>query len=237
MQDDEITDYSGLRELLNTEEGLKKYNKHIVSLFLKDVLINKNIKIADFGAGIGTLSQIIKDYTKSNITCVEIDKINKDYLKKRSFKVISSIEDSKERFDYIFSSNVLEHIKNDNKVLKLLFKSLNYEGKLFLYLPAFQFLFSSMDQAVGHYRRYEKNELINKCMKAGFKINKIYFDDSLGFFASLLLKLFKNNHNSIINLKSLKFYDSFLFPISHLFDLLGLNKFFGKNIVVICSKI
>ena len=87
MQDDEITDYSGLRELLNTEEGLKKYNKHIVSLFLKDVLINKNIKIADFGAGIGTLSQIIKDYTKSNITCVEIDKINKDYLKKDHLKL------------------------------------------------------------------------------------------------------------------------------------------------------
>ena len=57
-------------------------------------------------------------------------------------------------------------------------------------MPAFQFLFSSMDQAVGHYRRYEKNELINKCMKAGFKINKIYFDDSLGFFCIYIPKTF-----------------------------------------------
>ena len=92
-----------------------------------------------------------------------------------------------------------------------------------------------MDKSLGHYRRYEKKELIEKCKRAGFKIEKIQFDDSIGFFASILLKLCKN-HNTIINIKSLLFYDKVILPISFCLDYLGI-KIFGKNIVILCQKI
>ena len=33
-------------------------------------------------------------------------------------------------------------------------------------------LWSKMDEAVGHYRRYELNEIKTKCENAGFKVKK-----------------------------------------------------------------
>lgn len=236
MQNETSNKYSGLQQLLDTEANLQYYNKHIIILFLNEIKKNENVKIADFGAGIGTLSKIIREIINNSPICVEIDEVNKSYLKDRSFKVLNSLDGIKNEFDYIFSSNVLEHIKYDEKSLKILFQSLKKEGKLFLYLPAFQFLFSSMDKSVGHYRRYEKKEIIEKCKKAGFVIKKVQFDDSIGFFASLVLKLSKNNHDTIINTKSLKFYDKIILPISFCLDYLGLKNIFGKNIVVVCQK-
>ena len=47
-----------------------------------------------------------------------------------------------------------------------------------------------MDESVGHYRRYEYKEIKIKCEKAGFKIKKIHYVDSIGFFASLAIKFF-----------------------------------------------
>tara|TARA_B110000503_G_C7152301_1_gene415757 strand:+ start:2216 stop:2944 length:729 start_codon:yes stop_codon:yes gene_type:complete len=241
MQNQYSTKYTGLQELLNTEESMSNYNSHIVNLFLNEMQIKVDSIILDFGAGIGTLAKIIEKKTSITPICLDIDSVNKTYLKKRGYKFIDSLEYVKNEYDIVFSSNVLEHIENDQKILKLISKALKDKGKLFLYLPAFQALFSGMDHSVGHYRRYEKKELINKCLKAGFKINKIYYDDSIGYFASLMLKIITRNknmsHETLLNTKTLKLYDKFILPISLFIDFLGFKKLFGKNIVVVCEKI
>ena len=240
MQNQFSSKYTGLQELLNTEEAMNNYNSHIVNIFSNEIKIKANNSILDFGAGIGTLSKIIKNHTSVTPICLDIDTVNKTYLKKRGFKFIDSLEHVQNEYDIVFSSNVLEHIEDDEKVLKIISKALKDKGKLFLYLPAFQVLFSGMDYSVGHYRRYEKNELINKCSKAGFKINKVFYVDSLGFFASLILKMITRNknksHKTILNTKTLKLYDKFILPISLFMDFLGIKKLFGKNIVIVCEK-
>ena len=64
----------------------------------------------------------------------------------------------------------MEHIKNDQEVITNLYDNLRKDGLLFLYVPAFQFLYSDMDKSVGHVRRYEKKELIRKVKKSGLKL-------------------------------------------------------------------
>ena len=66
-------------------------------------------------------------------------------------------------------------------------RKLKKNGILYLYLPAKMLLWSKMDES-GHYRRYEYKEIKIKCEKAGFKIKKIHYVDSIGFFASLAIK-------------------------------------------------
>ena len=85
MQDKNITDYTGIQELLNLEI-MENYNISIVkdSLFFK----NKINKIIDFGAGIGTLSLIFRDKFKKEPICIEIDKTNINYLKKRNLNFL-----------------------------------------------------------------------------------------------------------------------------------------------------
>ena len=115
MQNNEKNLYTGLKELLILE-SLKNYNNSIVYDSLK--YSSKALKIIDFGAGIGTLSLIFRNKYKKEPLCVEIDHINQEYLKKRNFKFLENIDNLSKTTDLIFSSNVIEHIENDFKIMK-----------------------------------------------------------------------------------------------------------------------
>ena len=230
----ESKDYSGLEELLNTEV-MSNYNAFIVKSAMKDAHYVK--RVVDFGAGVVTLSLIFRELFSVEPLCVEIDSKNKGYLSDRNFKHFDSLENLSESVDLIFSSNVLEHIEDDVSVLEEMRDKLSVNGKIYLYLPAKMSLWSALDEEVGHYRRYEINELKVKCEKAGLNIEKLHYADSLGFFASLLMKVFGYNKDSGIgSISSLKFYDKYLFPISKVIDAIGVKYLFGKNIILITSK-
>ncbi len=234
MQNSDNQKYSGLKELLNIEL-MKNYNNAIVEECIK---YQPNIDtIVDYGAGIGTLSVIFRDKYNKSPLCIEIDSLNIKYLKKRNFRFFQNFEEIVEPIDLIFSSNVLEHIQNDLEILKIMRMKLKDNGKLFLYVPANMILWTKLDDIVGHYRRYDKDSLRKICKNAGFKVEKIYYADSLGFFITIMWKLFKKFSNkSLPSNSALIFYDKFVFPISRFLDKLGLKYFIGKNILVKATK-
>ena len=57
-------------------------------------------------------------------------------------------------------------------------------------MPAFQFLWTGLDDQVKHFRRYTKKSLGKKVEKCGFKIDALKYADSIGFFVLALHKLF-----------------------------------------------
>ena len=234
MQNSKNTKYSGVTEKFNMEV-MTNYNNHIVEVALSNF---KNVKkCIDFGAGIGTLALILRKKFNINPICIEIDEDNIDYLKKRKFKFVRNLKSAPSENDLIFSSNVLEHIKDDQNTLNLMKKKLKRNGILFLFLPAKMLIWSGMDEAVGHYRRYEFREIKMKCEKAGFNIKKIRYVDSIGFFASLAIKiLWYNTNDGFGSKKSIKFYDKYIFPISKILDKLGFKHFIGKNLLIIAKK-
>lgn len=72
--------------------------------------------------------------------------------------------------------DVLEHIEDDEKFLLELNRILREDGQLFLTVPAFQYLYSSFDKEVGHFRRYTLASLEEKMVRNGFIIDyKSYF--------------------------------------------------------------
>ena len=234
MQNSKNTKYSGVTEKFNMEV-MTNYNNYIVEVALSYF---KNVKkCIDFGAGIGTLAIILREKFNINPVCIEIDEDNIDYLRKRKFKFVRNLKGAPSENDLIFSSNVLEHIKDDQNTLNLMKKKLKRNGILFLFLPAKMLIWSGMDEAVGHYRRYEFSEIKMKCEKAGFNIKKIRYVDSIGFFASLAIKIFGYNTNDGLgSKKSIKFYDKYIFPISKIFDMIGFKYLFGKNLLIIAKK-
>jgi len=235
MQNSFQKKYSGLDELINLEE-MNNYNEFIVCQSLKQN--NHPKQIVDFGAGIGTLSVIFREKFKLTPICIEIDEVNKQYLKRRKLHVFESLDEVSEKSDLIFSSNVLEHIEDDLSILKKMKDNLNNDGLIYLYLPAKMSLWSELDEIVGHYRRYEISEIREKCESCGLKIVAAHYADSAGFFASLLMKLLGyNSNNGIGSVSSLKFYDKWLFPISKIMDAIGFKYLFGKNLILIAKKI
>lgn len=233
-QTEDYTKFSGLDELMKIQV-MKNYNSFIVNLaanHFKDVK-----KMVDFGAGIGTMSLILKESYSITPLCIEIDEVNKSYLSKKGFPVFNTLSSISEDIDFIFSSNVLEHIEDDISILREMKNILSDNGKLFLYLPARMILWSKLDEEVGHYRRYELNEIKSKCESVGLNVKSLHYADSIGFFAALSMRIIGYNKNSGLgSVPSLRFYDKWLLPMSKFFDNIGFKYLFGKNIVLIASK-
>jgi SAM-dependent methyltransferase len=225
--------YTGLSALEETEKNLIGYNTFIVKTFLEHSSFSKNV--LDFGAGIGTLSSIWRKLNQNcMVTCLELDKKQLEILGDRKFKTLTSL-DSSNKYEYIFSSNVLEHIENDREALNQIYRSLINNGRLGIFVPANQILYSHIDKKIEHFRRYSKKELESKVKSSGFKIEKCHYVDSIGFFAwgvAKILKLDIQDENS----KKLKFYDKVIWPVSKFLDNLGIKFIFGKNLLLLAIK-
>jgi len=230
------TSYSGTNELWTNERSLKKYNRYIVSQFSSR--LKANDQILEFGAGIGTLASIFREVYSVKPHCIEIDPALREILMERDFLVYENSQSVEGSYNLIYTSNVLEHIPDDLEALKEIHNLLEAGGSLMIYVPAFMFLYSPADAALGHYRRYAKRELYDKLKLANFSIQSCRYSDSIGFFAWLSTRFFRSStQNKIGSDSSLKFYDRFIFPISHFFDEMGFKYFFGKNILIHAVKI
>lgn len=86
-------------------------------------------------------------------------------------------------FDVIGAFDVLEHIEEDDVVLKQMYKATKLAGGIILTVPQHQWLWSETDKADGHYRRYRRVDLRRKVQNAGFRIL------AMTSFVSLLLPL------------------------------------------------
>lgn len=209
------------------------YNKFLVGLITAQAN-SKNAKILDFGAGSGTYTDMLHEQG-FGVDCVEPDKTLQGILNSKGYHVTNSVG-SKDRgkYDVVYSLNVLEHIKDDGKAFDDLVASLKPGGKLVVYLPAFQVLFSTMDERVEHFRRYRKDRLVGFATKNKLEINKLQYCDPLGFFAALLFK-FVGSKDGVISPGSVKFYDRVVFPVSRVIELFT-RHLFGKNVVLVATK-
>jgi SAM-dependent methyltransferase len=89
-------------------------------------------------------------------------------------------------FDTIVMVNVLEHIPHDVTALRTLADALRPGGKIVVYVPAFNLLYSRFDRTIGHHRRYRRKTLALACKRAGLEVIENRYVNSLGFFAWLL---------------------------------------------------
>lgn len=108
-------------------------------------------------------------------------------------------------FDTVVCINVLEHIKEDKKALENLYSLLNKNGHLILLVPAYRFLYGEIDKNIGHYRRYEPDNLDSKLKNLGLTIvksRKLNFLGAIGWF--IAGKILKNKQ---INEKKIKLFN------------------------------
>lgn len=73
-------------------------------------------------------------------------------------------------FDSVIMFDVLEHIEHDVDMLMRLRSRLGQGGHLILKVPAGLWLYSPMDKAIGHWRRYDKVGLCNVIRRAGYEV-------------------------------------------------------------------
>jgi SAM-dependent methyltransferase len=73
-------------------------------------------------------------------------------------------------FDLVVALDVLEHLDDDVAAAREMLAALRPRGRLLVTVPAYPFLWSGHDEALGHRRRYRRRGLVAVLERAGFEI-------------------------------------------------------------------
>lgn len=196
------------RNLLRTN-WLKRESDPAFLRRAKNILDNLEIlgdeRVLDLGCGRGFYLKVLSSYW-SDLKLYGVD-LNQDYLKTakeilkgRRVQLIKAdatkLPFSDNFFDRIIASEILEHIKDDQKALSEIYRVLKPNGIVMMTVPNrnYPFLWDPLNWILektfhthvpagiwwlagiwaDHQRLYDKKELNRKLKKAGFKIEKTW---------------------------------------------------------------
>jgi glycosyltransferase involved in cell wall biosynthesis len=167
-------------KILHALSGTHRFNRWLAD----EISPYVGNSVLEIGAGLGnmTLRLLPRDhYVCSDIEPLHLHSLRNLFCRRPNVKVkeldiSSNIPHwaSNENFDTIICLNVLEHIENQDKTLANMNRLLNPGGRMILLVPNIPSIFSSLDEAVGHYRRYKKDVIKKLVKKAGFKLEKTW---------------------------------------------------------------
>ena len=168
---------------------LSRYNSWIwqsISKYVGD-------RVLEVGAGIGNMTRVM--YGRELIVATDVELPYLHILRNRfsrnpTIKVakldLNSDADcsalKEHGFDTVVCLNVLEHIEDDRGALRRLYDLLVPGGNLLLFVPADQNLYGTMDQQVGHFRRYAMPQLKELIESEGFTVPEIFHQNFFGRF-------------------------------------------------------
>lgn len=200
-------------------------------------------EVLEVGAGIGSTTKRLCKGNQSSWTCLEPDPVlaNKIELLIAHKELpnccvarvgtLSSLA-NKDIFDTLIYIDVLEHIENDKDELEIANNHLLNYGKLIILSPAHQWLFTSFDKVIGHYRRYNKKSLLSIIPK-NFTCLTINYIDSLGMIASLGNKFILRKR--MPSKQQIMVWDKIIVPISRVTDP-KIQYLIGKSILGVWQK-
>jgi SAM-dependent methyltransferase len=137
-----------------------------------------------------------------------------------------------DQFDTVLYIDVLEHIEDDRGELARVVDHLAPNGTLIVLAPAHQWLFSSFDAAIGHFRRYRLAGLL-ALRPPNLAVVRARYLDSAGLLTSLGNRLLLKQ--SVPTPAQIKLWDRVMVRASRWIDpILGFRV--GKSVLVIWRK-
>jgi len=97
-----------------------------------------------------------------------------------------------EKFDWLLAMEVLEHIEDDYGALLEWRNWLKPDGRILLSVPAHEKKWNNTDIWAGHYRRYERENLIRIFEESGYHVEKVM---SYGFPVSNIIEPIRAFHH------------------------------------------
>ena len=222
----------------------KNYHKWILSIFSKYL----GGRIVEVGAGSGSFSELLLDRTPETLDLIEPSSDMFQLLKQRlqpvkaptninfynaTFGRVADELQASSRPDSILYVNVLEHIEDDAGELSRVYQTLGPRGRVFIFVPAFEWLLGGFDKKVGHFRRYTKPELLKKTETAGFRVLETRYVDFFGILPWWVkYRLLKSD---ALETGAVKLYDRMVVPVCKTLESI-IRPPLGKNLLLIAEK-
>ncbi|MCB2210362.1 glycosyltransferase [bacterium] len=142
----------------------------------------------EIGSGIGNNVRILMQYTDVIATEVEpvyLEVLRNAYLNTpgvdvREWDATLPPPEDLPQPDSILCSNVLEHIEDDRAFVANVDKALGPGGRMIFIVPRGEKLYSSLDSAIGHYRRYDRARLQGIFEDLGYEVEEAFTLNKIG---------------------------------------------------------
>jgi glycosyltransferase involved in cell wall biosynthesis len=224
-------------QTLTRMKKLHRYNQWIFSEFRPFL----GRRVLEIGSGIGNITRFLLDRDLTIATDVEpryLSFLKDTFTNYRKFRIenldISRLETGRyqaDQIDSVLCLNVLEHIEEDDRALKNMSDLLVPKGKLLLLVPSHPWLYGSLDQNLGHHRRYAREELKKKLEKAGFRVLLLKHFNRIGILGWFL-------NSRIVKRKRLPSFQLRIYNL--LVPLFKLEKFLpipiGTSVIAVAEK-
>jgi len=141
-------------------------------------------RVLEIGSGIGNLTRALvagrTRYAATDINPEHLARLRSRFVHRLNleshFCDLTRAEDFEPflgDMDTVICLNVLEHVDDDHAGLANIYSALAPGGRAIVLVPEGQSVFGTIDEALGHFRRYSEAELKSKMEKAGFEVERI----------------------------------------------------------------
>lgn len=209
--------------------------------------------ILDVGCGTGSNIKMLREFGR--VFGVDNNRWALHYCAKRGLANLIQ-GDSEGRlpvrdgiFDIVTALDILEHVGNEQVILKDIGRILKKGAKLIITVPAFSSLWSNHDKAAGHKRRYIKSDLIKNLISADFTVERCTYFNCFVFFPVFIFRSIFQRPSGRKRKKKAAHLDFdfrypgflnkiFFLPVSglELFILRKLDLPFGVSMICVCKK-
>jgi len=168
---------------LRRVEGLTRYNEFLWELVRPYV----GRRVLEIGAGTGLMTRYLA--TREHLLATDIDPDYVDLLRRRydgnpnvavqqvDLERLGDNGLAPQAFDTVVCANVLGHVADDAGALRAMRDLLAPGGRVVIIVPALRALHGSIDQAIGHRRRYSRREIAQKLADARLDVEHVsYFN-------------------------------------------------------------
>ena len=149
-------------------------------------------RVLEIGAGTGNMT--VNLLPRSSYWATDVNPLYLDYLRKlgqtRPYLWVSFVDGAApdsfpngELFDTVVCLNVIEHIQDDVGALRNVRGVLAEGGRAIVLVPNGPGLYGTLDQVLGHCRRYTREQLIAAGVRAGLRLEALLPFNRIGVLA------------------------------------------------------
>ncbi|HTU34679.1 MAG TPA: bifunctional glycosyltransferase/class I SAM-dependent methyltransferase [Candidatus Acidoferrum sp.] len=160
---------------LNRAPRFNRWMADVIRPFVGD-------RVLEIGAGIGNMS--LNLMPRSSYWATDVNPLYIDYLvslrSTRPYMEVAHTDASSlatyppgQKFDTVVCLNVVEHIEDDLSVLGNIWNVIEDGGRAIVLVPCGPNLYGTLDEVLGHVRRYTIDQVVDVSQRAGFAVERV----------------------------------------------------------------
>jgi 2-polyprenyl-3-methyl-5-hydroxy-6-metoxy-1,4-benzoquinol methylase len=196
-------------------------------------------EVLEIGAGHGELTERLvpgRFVTATDLSKRCVEELKERYEGAANVEVrhadVAALDDDR-RYDSAVLVNVLEHIDDDLSALRDLRDLVKPGGRVIVFSPAFEGLYSDFDRRIGHRRRYRRSQLVTLADRAGLRLVDARYVNSVGAVAWWLFA--RRLRQTPTQGWSVKVYDRTVVPTLRRFESRRAPRF-GQSVLLVAER-